>query len=140
TPQNVKDNAALKGVTIPKTGSASQAGLMVTKTLLIAGEGSGGSPVFHAYDKTTGVDIFSMPMPGVQTSLPMTYMWQGRQYIVMGVRGTATTDDRAGFGAQLIAWALPPAPAADGRGGRGAGRGAGGAGGRGAGRGAGAPQ
>jgi quinoprotein glucose dehydrogenase len=131
TPQNVKDNAALKGVTIPKTGSASQAGLMVTKTLLIAGEGSGGAPVFHAYDKATGIDIFSMPMPGVQTSLPMTYMWQGRQYIIMGVRGAATTDERAGFGAQLIAWALPSDNDARGRG---AGRGAGapGGGGRGA--------
>jgi quinoprotein glucose dehydrogenase len=119
TPQNVKDNAALKGITIPRTGSASNAGLLVTKTLLIAGEGSGGAPIFHAYDKATGAEIFQMPMPGPQTSLPMTYIWQGRQYIIMGVRGAATTADRQGFGAQLVAWALP-APAADGgRGGRG---------------------
>ena len=43
----------------------------------------------------------------------MTYLHQGRQFIVMGVRGTATS------GAQLVAWALPPAAPAAGRGGRG---------------------
>jgi hypothetical protein len=31
----------------------------------------------------------------------MTYVHQGRQYVVVGVRGTATT------GAQLVAFALP---------------------------------
>jgi quinoprotein glucose dehydrogenase len=71
--------------------------------------------VFHAYDKATGAEIFQAPMPGPQVSLPMTYMHQGRQFIVMGVRGTATS------GAQLVAWALPPAAPAGGRGGRGGG-------------------
>jgi quinoprotein glucose dehydrogenase len=123
TPQAVKDNPALKGLTIPRTGNASQAGLLVTKTLLFAGEGPGGNAVFHAYDKATGADIWQTPIPGPQTSLPMTYVHQGRQYVVVGVRGNA----QAGTGAQLMAFALPrPAPAApaDG-GGRGAGRGRG---------------
>jgi hypothetical protein len=50
----------------------------------------------------------------------MTYAVNGRQFVVFGVRGTATS------GAQLIAYALPlpaPAGAAAGRG-RGAGDGA----------------
>ena len=54
TPPAVKNNPALKGLTIPKTGSPSQAGILVTKTLLFAGEGAGGQAVFHAYDKATG--------------------------------------------------------------------------------------
>jgi quinoprotein glucose dehydrogenase len=120
TPQAVKDNPALKGVTIPKTGNASQAGLLVTKTLLFAGEGSGGQPVFHAYDKATGADVWQTPIPGQQTSLPMTYVHEGRQYVVVGVRGNAT----AGTGAQLIAFALPrPAPAGGAPAGRGRGAG-----------------
>ena len=45
TPPAVKNNPALKGLTIPKTGSPSQAGLLVTKTLLFAGEGAGGHGV-----------------------------------------------------------------------------------------------
>jgi quinoprotein glucose dehydrogenase len=122
TPPAVKNNPALKGLTIPKTGSPSQAGLLVTKTLLFAGEGAGGLAFFHAYDKATGAEIWQTPIPGPQTSLPMTYMHQGRQYVVVGVRGPT------GTGAQLMAFALPrEEPAGRGRGGRagGAGRGAG---------------
>jgi quinoprotein glucose dehydrogenase len=122
TPPAVKNNPALKGLTIPKTGSPSQAGLLVTKTLLFAGEGSGGLAFFHAYDKATGAEIWQTPIPGPQTSLPMTYMHQNRQFVVVGVRGPT------GQGAQLIAFALPRDEPA-GRGGRG-GRG-GAAGGRG---------
>jgi hypothetical protein len=47
----------------------------------------------------------------------MTYMHQGRQFVVVAARGPA------GSGAQLIAFAVPPAQPAGGRGrgGRGAG-------------------
>ncbi len=123
TPPAVRNNPALKGLTIPKTGSPSQAGLLVTKTLLFAGEGSGGQAFFHAYDKATGAEIWQTPIPGPQTSLPMTYVHQGRQYVVVGVRGTANS------GAQLMAFALPRQQPAGGRGtvGRGAGPAAGGA-------------
>jgi quinoprotein glucose dehydrogenase len=112
TPPAVKNNPALKGLNIPKTGSPSQAGLLVTKTLLFAGEGAGGQAFFHAYDKATGAEIWQSATPGPQTSLPMTYMHQGRQYVVVGVRGPT------GSGAQLIAFALPREEP-EGRGGRG---------------------
>jgi quinoprotein glucose dehydrogenase len=114
TPPAVKNNPALKGITIPKTGSPSQAGLLVTKTLLLAGEGSGGQAVFHAYDKATGAEIWQTPLPGPQVSLPMTYMHNGRQFVVVGVRGPQ------GAAAQLIAFTIPAdPPAGAGRGGRG---------------------
>jgi quinoprotein glucose dehydrogenase len=119
TPPNIKNHERLKGLNIPKTGSPSQAGILVTRTLLLAGEGSGGQAIFHAYDKATGAEIFQMPLPGPQVALPMTYMHQGRQFVVMAVRGTANS------GAQLVALALPQQqPAGGGRGGRG-GRGGG---------------
>jgi quinoprotein glucose dehydrogenase len=113
TPPAVKNNPALKGLNIPKTGSPSQAGLLVTKTLLLAGEGSGGQAVFHAYDKATGAEIWQTPLPGPQVSLPMTYMHNGRQFVVVGVRGNQ------GAGAQLVAFAIPAEAPAGGRGGRG---------------------
>jgi hypothetical protein len=47
----------------------------------------------------------------------MTYMHQGRQFVVMGVRGTANS------GAQLVAFAIPQQQPAGGRGGRGRGAG-----------------
>lgn len=105
TPPSVKNNPALKGLTIPKTGSPSQAGLLVTKTLLFAGEGSGGQAVFHAYDKASGEEVWQTAIPGPQTSLPMTYMYKGRQFIVFAVRGSAQPG--AQTGAQLVAFALP---------------------------------
>ena len=118
TPPAIKNNPALQGVNIPKTGSPSQAGLLVTKTLLFAGEGPGGQAVFHAYDKATGADIWQTPIPGPQTSLPMTYMHQGRQFVVFAVRGSAQPG--AQTGAQLIAFAMPqqqqPRPPNAGRG------------------------
>ena len=73
----------------------------MTKTLLLAGEGPGGQAVFHAYDKATGAEIWQTALPGPQVSLPMTYAHNGRQFVVVGVRGSATS------GAQLVAFALP---------------------------------
>ena len=118
TPPAIRNHERLKGLNIPKTGSPSQAGLLVTRTMLFAGEGPGGQAVFHAYDKATGQEIWQTPLPGPQVSLPMTYMHQGRQFIVMGVRGDANS------GAQLLAFALPQQQPAGGRGGA-RGRGAG---------------
>jgi quinoprotein glucose dehydrogenase len=117
TPQNYKDIFTRLGLTnVPPTGTASIAGLLVTKTLLIAGEGSGGHPLLHAYDKKTGENLAEIPMPGNQTALPMTYLYNNRQFIVLAVNG------QQGSAGQLVAFALP-APA-----GAGGGRGRGGAG------------
>jgi quinoprotein glucose dehydrogenase len=113
TPQNIKDIFAKLGLTnVPPTGSPSVASLLVTKTLLVAGEGGGGHPLLHAYDKKTGQNIAEVPMPGNQTSVPMTYTYNNRQFVVLAVNGQPA--------GQLVAFALPlPAPA----GGRGRGRG-----------------
>ena len=85
----------------------------MTKTFLFAGEGSGGQAIFHAYDKQTGDNVWQAPLPaGPQSALPMTYMHQGNQYIVLATRGPQ------GGGAQLVAWTVAPPPQA-GRGQRG---------------------
>jgi hypothetical protein len=70
----------------------------------------------------------------------MTYLHNNRQFIILGVRGRAAQGENPGYGAQLVAYALPPPPG-EGRGGRGGGgRGGAGGGGRGgAGGGRGAP-
>jgi quinoprotein glucose dehydrogenase len=120
TPANIKNNPALQGLNIPKTGSPRLVGMMVTKTLLFAGDGT--TALLHAYDKKTGEDIAQIPMPGMQTGVPMTYVHQGRQFILLPVSATAAT----GTTAQLVAYALPAAGGAGGggRGGRGGGGGA----------------
>jgi quinoprotein glucose dehydrogenase len=100
TPEDVRNNPALKGVNIPRTGIASRAGLLATKTLLFAGEGDGGSPILRAHDKATGAILAEIKLPASQMGLPMSYVWQGKQYIVMAVGD----DEHA---AQIVALTLP---------------------------------
>jgi quinoprotein glucose dehydrogenase len=108
TPPTIRNNPALQGLTIPRTGSPSHAGILVTKTLLFAGEGWGGQPMFRAYEKATGQIIWEGRIPaGTQASLPMTYMHKGRQYIVFTAGDAATSSP-----AQLVAFALPQPAAA----------------------------
>jgi hypothetical protein len=116
TPEAVKNNPQLQGLNIPRTGSPRQVGIMVTKTLLFAGDGT--DPMFNAYDKKTGELIAQLPMPGMQTALPMTYIHNNRQFILVAVGA------RDGQGPQLVAYALPAAGGGGGgRGGRGGGGG-----------------
>jgi quinoprotein glucose dehydrogenase len=103
TPPAVKNHPLLKGVTLPPTGSPSRAGIVVTKTLVFAGEGYEGQPKFRAYDKKTGATVWETDIPQSQTGLPMTYMHRGKQYIVFAVHGEQATRTAA----RLVAFALP---------------------------------
>jgi quinoprotein glucose dehydrogenase len=103
TPPEIKNNPALAGLQVPRTGSTSHAGILATRTLLFAGEGDGGQPMFRAHDKRTGEIVWETRVPaGVQTGLPMTYTYRGKQYIVFATSGAATRTP-----AQLVAYALP---------------------------------
>lgn len=91
TPPWARNNPALAGIDLERTGSFDQVGLLVTKTLLFAGEGSGlyraggGGNQFYAYDKATGAIIHQLTLPANQSGVPMTYEVDGRQYIVVAV-------------------------------------------------------
>jgi quinoprotein glucose dehydrogenase len=85
TPDDVKNNPALSGVKLPPTGKPSKALMLVTKTLLFAAEGYGGGPILRAYDKKTGAVVAELPLPGVASGKPMTYLINGKQYIVLAV-------------------------------------------------------
>ena len=100
TPASIKDHPLLEGVDIPRTGKPTRSGLLLTKSLLFAGEGVGGDAVLWAFDKATGAVIGGLQMPGVVTGLPITYMHNGKQYLVMAVspRGEA---------ARMVALTLP---------------------------------
>lgn len=98
TPARVANHPLLEGVELDRTGIPTRAGLLATKTLLFAGEGQGGSPVFRAHNKETGEIIAEIDLPASQTGLPMTYAHEGKQYIVMAVSGNGP--------AQIIALTL----------------------------------
>jgi len=99
TPAAVENHPALQGVDLPRTGSSNLAGILLTKTLLISGEGSGGKPLLRAHDKASGDIVAEVNLPASQTGMPMTYMLDGKQYLVVTVSG--------GGKSEIVALSLP---------------------------------
>jgi glucose dehydrogenase len=87
TPDHIKNHAMLQGVDLPRTGKNSHATTLVTRTLLMYGEGRGGAPLFHAVDKRTGRELATVELPGPTMTAPMTFMHDGKQYIVSAIGG-----------------------------------------------------
>ena len=107
TPDNIKNNEKLKGVTIPRTGRGGRTGIMLTKTLLWAGErgplvtvnGQQGS-WFRSYDKATGDIVSEMLLPA---NVPGADDLHGEQQAVHpgGSRSGGTAGGIACVGAAL---------------------------------------
>jgi quinoprotein glucose dehydrogenase len=85
TPESIRNNPALQGLTIPPTGALTRPTAMATKTLLFSTEGWGSRPVLHVLDKKTGQRIADIPLPGSVGGPAMTYMVNGKQYIALWV-------------------------------------------------------
>jgi len=107
TPDNIRNSPALKGITIPRTGRGGLVGVLTTSSLVIAGErGTFTDPQgrnaarLRAYDKATGKEVGAVFMPTGQTGSPMTYMMNGKQYIVIAIGGP-------NFPGELVAYTLP---------------------------------
>ena len=111
----------LKGLNLPALGHPGRGGLLVTKTLLFVGEGDpvmvragsrlrpemprsiapgAGGKKFRALDKATGAVLWETEFTAGTTGAPMTYMYAGKQYIVVAT-GSADAE------AEYIALALP---------------------------------
>jgi glucose dehydrogenase len=107
TPDSVRNHPALKGLDIPRTGQSGAVGALVTKTLVIMGDPLATTApnrprgaMLRAYDKQTGAEVGAVWMPAPQSGSPMTYMVDGRQYIVVAVGGGT-------YSSEYIAFATP---------------------------------
>lgn len=108
TPDVVRNHPALKDLNIPRTGQTTyNVGTLITKALVIAGEGQVTTTQEHprgamlrAYDKATGKEVGAVYLPAQQSGSPMTYMVDGKQYIVVAVSGGA-------YSGEYIAFTLP---------------------------------
>jgi len=88
TPDRIKNNPALRGVDVPNTGTGRQAALITTPSMLIyAGETSDGTPHVFAVDKKTGRELGRARVPNQVRYGMVTYMHEGRQYIVVQMNG-----------------------------------------------------
>jgi quinoprotein glucose dehydrogenase len=88
TPERIKNHPALKGLKLPNTGQTSHPVTLVTKTLLISAEGNAGDPVLHAIDKRTGKVLGTVTIPASGQYGMMSYMHDGKQYIVVQIAST----------------------------------------------------
>jgi quinoprotein glucose dehydrogenase len=109
TPDAVRNSPSLQGMNIPKTGQNGSVGLLVTKTLVVLGDPQVTAPpgrprgaMLRAYDKNNGTEVGAVWLPAAQSGSPMTYMADGRQYIVVAVSGGV-------YSGEYIAFALPNA-------------------------------
>lgn len=115
----VKNHPALRGLRFD-FANMGQVGIrpspLLTKTLLFLGEagalsGDPGGKMFRAYDKLTGAVVAEIELPSKATGAPMTYLHEGKQYIVVAV---STREHQAEYVALALpdsARARPSAPA-----------------------------
>ena len=108
TPDLVKHHPALAGLELPRTGEPCThlIGPLVSGTLVVMGEcgfhetPAGRGAMLRAYDKATGDEVGAVFMPAPQSGSPMTYLANGRQYIVLAVSGR-------GYAGEYLAFRLP---------------------------------
>jgi len=91
-----RDHPLLKDLNLPPLGQPGRAAPLLTRSFLFMGEGdmvgismpkfSGGN-TFRAFDKKTGKVAWQIDLGAGTTSPPITYMYKGKQYIVVGVGG-----------------------------------------------------
>jgi quinoprotein glucose dehydrogenase len=108
-----RDHPRLAGLDLPPLGNMGRAAPLLTKTLLFIADGAPrmwglpaegwdwvGGNRFRAFDKATGEQIWEMELSHGATGAPMTYLHEGRQYIVVALGGV---DQKS----ELVALALP---------------------------------
>ena len=106
-----RNHPLIKDLHLPPLGTTGRPAPLLTKTLLFLGESSdavmgragiGGPAKFRAYDKATGQVVWEKELPVGATGGPMTYMSNGKQYLVLPIGGKD-------YGAGWIGLTLAPA-------------------------------
>ncbi|MYD72594.1 MAG: PQQ-binding-like beta-propeller repeat protein [Acidobacteria bacterium] len=103
-----RNHPAIRHLNLDRLGSPGRPGPLLTKTLFFLGEGSNvgirtggrvpegmphsivtnyGEPWFRAYDKQTGDLVWETELEAGTTGVPMTYLHEGKQYIVVPIGG-----------------------------------------------------
>lgn len=105
-----RNHPAIKHLNLPRLGQGGRASPLVTKTMVFLGEGGndsvvalppfGGGKMFRAYEKATGAVLWEMELPAGTTGAPMSYVFEGKQYVVVATGWKNTPGE-------LVALALP---------------------------------
>jgi quinoprotein glucose dehydrogenase len=87
-----------------KTGTPALGGTIVTAGGLVF-IGASFDSQFRAFDVETGNVLWQTTLPATGNATPMTYVWQGRQYVVIANGGYGNFDSK--MGDYVTAFALP---------------------------------
>jgi quinoprotein glucose dehydrogenase len=86
------------------TGSINLGGPMLTAGALVFTSATI-DPHLHAFDSESGKELWSYELPAAAQATPMTYLWKGKQYVVIAAGGHGKLGSKQGD--YLIAFALP---------------------------------
>jgi glucose dehydrogenase len=105
-----RNHPLVKDLKLPPLGIPGRPAPLLTKSVLFLGEGSDSIPgtnregmwgkMFRAFDKSTGTVLWETELPAGTTGSPMTYVYRGKQYVVVGVGGREHP-------AEWVAFSLP---------------------------------
>jgi quinoprotein glucose dehydrogenase len=86
------------------TGSINLGGPMATAGGLVFTSATI-DPHLHAFDSETGTELWNYELPAAAQATPMTYMWKGKQYLVIAAGGHGKLGSKQGD--YVIAFTLP---------------------------------
>ncbi|MBP9230784.1 MAG: PQQ-binding-like beta-propeller repeat protein, partial [Phenylobacterium sp.] len=86
------------------TGTPNFGGPIVTGAGLVF-IGAAMDNYLRAFDARSGKELWKGRLPAGGQATPMTYVWKGRQYVVIAAGGHSKSDTRRGD--QIVAFALP---------------------------------
>ncbi len=99
-----EDMAAFSQYILGKTGTPNLGGPMVTAGGLVF-IGSAMDNYLRAFDAKTGAELWRGRLPAGGQATPMTYVWKGKQYVVIAAGGHSKLNTKRGD--QVLAFALP---------------------------------
>ena len=99
-----RDLAPGSQLMMPKTGTPNFGGPITTASGLVF-IGAAMDNYLRAFEGATGKELWRGRLPAGGQATPMTYVWHGRQYVVIAAGGHAKADTKRGD--QIVAFALP---------------------------------
>jgi len=99
-----EDMAPFSEYLLGKTGTPNLGGPMATAGGLVF-IGAAMDDYLRAFDAGTGAELWRGRLPAGGQATPMTYVWKGRQYVVIAAGGHSKLGTKRGD--EVVAFALP---------------------------------
>jgi quinoprotein glucose dehydrogenase len=99
-----QDRAPFSQFALPHVGAPNFGGPIATAGGLVF-IGAAIDNYLRAFDAASGKELWRGRLPAGGQATPMTYVWKGRQYVVIAAGGHSKSDTRRGD--QVVAFALP---------------------------------